>query len=76
MNSHYDSFLNKHLINRYIRVYNPYIRPNENNKQTEFNTLINTNISDYSVEDIFNLLDITIEENSDYDNIIQEINTK
>ena len=44
------------------KVYNPYIPPTDINKQPEFNTLINTNISDYSIEDIFNLLDITIDE--------------
>ena len=57
------------------QIYNPYIPPNENT-QPEFNSLINTNISDYTIEDIFNLLDITIDESSDYDNIIQEINKK
>lgn len=58
------------------KVYNPYIAPNENNEQVIFNTMINTNISDYSIEDIFNLLDINIEENSDYDVIVKEINEK
>ncbi len=57
-------------------VYNPYLKQDEDNLPLEFNSELNTNISEYSIEDIFNLLDINIEEDSDYEKIIEEINNK
>ena len=41
-------------------IYNPYISPSKEDENYIFNSSLNTNINDYSMEDIFNLLDITI----------------
>ena len=57
-------------------IYNPYISPSKEDENYIFNSSLNTNINDYSMEDIFNLLDITIDESSEYDTIIKEINEK
>ena len=57
-------------------IYNPYISPSKQDENYTFNSSLNTNINDYSVEDIFNLLDISIDENSDYEIITKEINEK
>lgn len=37
---------------------------------------INTNISDYSLDDLLKLLDINVSSNADYDNIVGDINSK
>lgn len=37
---------------------------------------INTNISDYSLDDLLTLLDINVSSNADYDNIVGDINSK
>ena len=58
------------------KVYNPYLKQDEDNLPLEFSSELNTNIGEYSIEDIFNLLDINIEEDSDYEKVIQEINNK
>ena len=58
------------------KVYNPYLKQDEDNLPLEFSSELNTNIGEYSIEDIFNLLDINIEEDSDYEKVIQEINDK
>lgn len=42
----------------------------------EIQNNINTNVSDYSVEDIFNLLDIEMDELEDYDDMKTKVNSK
>lgn len=42
----------------------------------EFDTKINTNITDYSIEDIFNILEINIADNTEYNDVKEEIQTK
>ena len=42
----------------------------------EIQNNINTNVSDYSVEDIFNLLDMEMDELEDYDDMKTKVNSK
>ena len=46
-----------------------------NNTALDFN-LLNTNVRDYTIDDIFNLLDIEISQDKEYETIIEELNEK
>ena len=47
-----------------------------NNESIVGNNYINVNISDYNIEEIFNLLSINVDDNSTYEGIKNEINEK
>jgi hypothetical protein len=51
------------------------IRKDVKHQNKEIQNNINTNVSDYSVEDIFNLLDIEMDELEDYDDMKAKVNS-
>lgn len=52
------------------------LRKDVNYQKHEIQNNINTNVSDYSVEDIFNLLDIEMDELEDYNDMKTKVNNK
>ena len=71
-------------MNKNNKLENPYNKENTgkkekkqilNNTALDFN-LLNTNVRDYTIDDIFNLLDIEISQDKEYETIIQEVNDK
>ena len=75
-NSNYlNEYIDNNILDYDSLIENSKLNNNINLDNTIVNN-INTNIHDYSVDDIFKLLDLNIDEDSDYNDVKDRINEK